>query len=100
MKAFFLEYDIFNKTKMTMKTFEELKAAFTHDLHIDVLEIWGEDHQTNSGKKYTMIHCRYKPLCGDTPKKEYKASFWSDSEGLLLNMIKPDNRRARFFRES
>lgn len=83
-----------------MKTFEELKAAFTHGLPIDVLEIWGEDHKTDSGKKYTMIHCRYKPLSGDIKEKEYTAAFWSDSGGLLLNKIKPGNRRARIFHEN
>jgi hypothetical protein len=62
--------------KMTMKNIiEQLKAAFTQDLPIDVLEIWGEDYKANSGKKYTMIHCRYKPLSGDITEKEYKTSF-------------------------
>jgi len=83
-----------------MKTFEQQKAAFTHDLHIELLDIWREIYQTGSGKKYTMIHYRYKSLSGDITEKEYTASFWSDSVDLLRNMIKPDNRRARFFRES
>ena len=72
-----------------MKSFEELKATFTHDLPIDVLEIWEEDHKADSGKKYTMIHCRYKPLSSDIKEKEHTAAFWSDSGGLQLNKIKP-----------
>ena len=74
-----------------MKSFEELKATFTHNLPIDVLEIWEEEHETNSGKKYTMIHCRYKPLSRDLKEKEHTAAFWSDSGGLQLNGIKPGN---------
>ena len=86
---------------MTMnQTFEELKAAFTKNLPIDVLEIWGKDYKSDSGKKYTMIHCRYKPLSGDIKEKEYTAAFWSDSEGLLLNKIKPCDRRAMVSNES
>jgi len=74
-----------------MKTFEELKADFTNDLPIEVLEVWEEEHKTNSGKKYTMIHCRYKPLSGNLKKNEHTAAFWSDSKDLLLNIIKPGN---------
>ena len=74
-----------------MKTFEELKADFTNDLPIEVLEIWEEEHKTNSGKKYTMIHCRYKPLSGDIKEKEHTRSFWSDSGCLLLDKVNSGN---------
>ena len=72
-----------------MKSFEELKATFTHDLPIDVLEIWEEDHKADSGKEYTMIHCRYKTLSSDMQGKVHTVAFWSDSGGLQLDKIKP-----------
>lgn len=75
-----------------MKLLKELKAAFTHDLPIEVLEIREEGHKTDSGKRYTMIHGRYKPLSCDVKEKERTASFWADSGGLQLKKIKPDNQ--------